>query len=256
MSVFRVDLLARVRAVATGLTRPAAGRALRVAPPPVSSPSSSTRVRCARVALPVSVIGLGASTGGPNALAQLFTGLSDRLAVPIFIVQHMPPLFTRLLAERLATTSGLPVCEATHGVVVQPGCVYIAPGDFHMTVARDPRGVHVALNQEAPESSCRPAVDVLFRSLARVYGGGVLAAVMTGMGRDGARGAQAVVDAGGSVIVQDAESCVVPSMPGAVLAAGIADGSYPLECLAHELVRRTRGPVATSTPPLSARWPA
>ncbi len=255
LSVFRADLLARVRAVASSPSRLAAFKPAQAAPPP--SPASAT-VRVRSAAVPVTAIGLGASTGGPNALAQLFAGLPTKLPVPIFLVQHMPPLFTRLLAERLAATSGLPVHEASDGQVVEAGNVYIAPGDFHMTVVRDLRGVHVALNQEAPESSCRPAVDVLFRSLTRVYGGGVLAAVMTGMGRDGARGSQSIVDAGGSVIVQDAASCVVPSMPGAVVAAGLADGVYPLDVLALELVRRLRAtaPLASaggSISPLSLR---
>lgn len=189
----------------------------------------------------VTAIGIGSSTGGPNALGTLFGALPRDLPVPIFIVQHMPPLFTRLLAERLSATSGLRVVEAQGGEVAEPGCAYIAPGNFHMVVHRDGTRVRIALNQESPENSCRPAVDVLFRSLANVYGQGVLAAVLTGMGHDGGRGAQDIHDVGGTILVQDAASCVVPSMPASVAQRGIASGEYPIEQIGHELVVRARG---------------
>jgi two-component system chemotaxis response regulator CheB len=152
----------------------------------------------------------------------------------------MPPLFTKLLAERLAASSGVNVVEAEHGGSVEPGHVYIAPGDHHMTVARDGVRVVTQLNREPPENSCRPAVDVLFRAAASFYGPGVLGCVLTGMGQDGARGARNIVEAGGAVLVQSAETCVVPSMPGAVVAAGLADKVLPLDQLAGELVWRAR----------------
>ncbi len=149
----------------------------------------------------------------------------------------MPPLFTRLLAERLAASTGLSVVEAKHGDVVVPDRTYIAPGDFHLTITQDLR---IALTQDPPENSCRPAVDPMFRSVAQIYGAGLLALVMTGMGQDGTRGARSVVDAGGVVIVQDAATSVVPSMPNGVLKAGLADGVLPLDRIGLELVARVR----------------
>ena len=188
----------------------------------------------------VNVLAIGCSTGGPNTLAVVIRDLPSDLNVPIFIVQHMPPRFTQLLAERLSTISRIVVVEATDGELVQPNRAYIAPGNYHMTVAQRADGVHIVLNQDPQENSCRPAVDVLFRSLARVYRGGVLAAVLTGMGKDGTAGAAHIVEAGGWVIVQDAASCVVPSMPNAVLAAGLASRVVPLDQMGAELALRMR----------------
>ena len=242
---FKAELLAKVKALCG--VEPTISAAL---PPRI--PLAAVRPRTQRDA--VSVLAIGCSTGGPTALSTLFEGLPRDLPVPILIVQHMPPLFTKLLAERLAASSGIKVTEATHGERVEPGSAYVAPGDHHMTVVVD--GVHrrIALNQETPECSCRPAVDVLFRSLAKVYGAGVLASVMTGMGHDGTRGARDIVDAGGTLIVQNAATCVVPSMPQAVVDAGLASGVFPLEQLAHELVLRVRrGAVDVGVSPALAR---
>jgi len=228
LSGFKAELMAKVKALGASCTSLPPAR-------PVAPVARPLRGREA-----VSALAIGCSTGGPNALTILFEGIPRDLPVPIFIVQHMPPLFTKLLADRLAASSGLTVTEARAGDLVELGCVYVAPGDFHMTVARDGARLRIALNQDTPENSCRPAVDVLFRSVAKIYGAGVLATVLTGMGHDGARGARAIVDAGGSLIVQDAASCVVPSMPGAVVAAGLASGVFPLDRLAQELVLRVR----------------
>jgi two-component system chemotaxis response regulator CheB len=187
---------------------------------------------------PIAAIGIGCSTGGPNALAKLFSRLPADLPVPIFIVQHMPPLFTRMLADSLSASSGVSVHEAVHGGSIQPGHAYVAPGDFHLVVGRDGARLVTLLNQAPPENSCRPAVDVLFRSLANVYGRSLLACVLTGMGCDGTRGAGDIVAAGGAMLVQDAESCVVPSMPDGVAKAGLAEMALPLEQLGDELVAR------------------
>lgn len=228
MSSFRDELTTKVKAL-----RPRAPA--RVAPViPLPPPR---RIAADRA---VTAVGIGCSTGGPNALARLFESLPADLPVPIFIVQHMPPLFTKILAERLSASSRVRVVEAAHGEPVVAGQAYVAPGNYHMVVSREAGDVRIALNQDAQENSCRPAVDVLFRSLAEVYGAGALVAVLTGMGRDGARGASEVVSAGGRVIVQDAESCVVPSMPGAVASLGIAEGAFSLERIGGELVRRVR----------------
>lgn len=182
---------------------------------------------------------LGVSTGGPDALATLLTALPASLPVPLLVVQHMPPVFTRLLAERLERSSPLTVAEACEGEELRPAHVYVAPGGRHLAVARGERGrAHVALGDGPPENSCRPAADVLFRSAAATYGQALLGLVMTGMGQDGLVGAGAVRAAGGQVLVQDPASCVIGSMPAAVLAAGLAQASVPLSGLAAELVAR------------------
>jgi len=225
----------------------------RVDAAPASSPGRPATARNVASQSRVTALAIGCSTGGPNALATVFQGLTRDLPVPIFIVQHMPPMFTKLLAERLVQCSGIPVREGTDGERVEPGHVYLAPGDFHMTVVRDGPCVRVSLDQSERENSCRPAVDPLFRSVARTYGSGVLAAVMTGMGQDGLRGAQSIVDAGGVVVVQDSATCVVPSMPNAIAAAGIADGIYPLDAIAGEIVKRIKRSAADNSAPAFVR---
>jgi two-component system chemotaxis response regulator CheB len=158
--------------------------------------------------------------------------------VPIVAVQHMPPLFTKMLAERLASRSNISIDEGVAEADLTPGHAWIAPGNFHMTVKRAGMNWRLSLNQDAPENSCRPAVDVLFRSVASVYGASALAVVMTGMGSDGVLGSQKIREAGGHVIVQDEASSVVWGMPGLVYAAGYADAVYPLNQLASEVTRR------------------
>jgi two-component system chemotaxis response regulator CheB len=231
MSSFKGELLAKVNALGE---RKAKSAFPTPAPLPIEEKSRPRHQQ------EVTVLAIGCSTGGPNALAELFETIPPNLPVPIFIVQHMPPLFTKILADRLAASSGVPVVEAQHGGEVEPGCVYIAPGNFHLTVGFDSGRARVLtlLNQDAAENSCRPAVDVLFRSLAGFYRGGVLGCVLTGMGQDGARGARAIVEAGGSMVVQSADSCVVSSMPRAVVEAGFADIVLPLQQITEELVRR------------------
>ena len=199
----------------------------------------------------ISALAIGCSTGGPNALAELFENIPAGLPVPIFIVQHMPALFTKILADRLAASSGVPVVEAQHGASVEAGHVYLAPGNFHLTVGLDGARLVTLLNQDAPENSCRPAVDVLFRSLAGFFGGGVLGCILTGMGKDGEHGARAIVEAGGSVVVQSMDTCVVPGMPRAVIEAGLADMVLPLQHVASELVRRVQR-AASFRAPVSA----
>jgi two-component system, chemotaxis family, protein-glutamate methylesterase/glutaminase len=184
------------------------------------------------------LVAIGVSTGGPNALAELIPALPGDLAVPVLVVQHMPPMFTRLLAARLDAQSALTVREATDGLPLTPGTVTIAPGDFHMVVDRDGSRARVVLNQDPPENSCRPAVDPLFRSVAAAYGSRVLGVVLTGMGQDGLRGCENVRDAGGRVLAQDEASSVVWGMPGFVVRAGLADRVLPLADIAAEIMRR------------------
>ncbi len=206
------------------------------APQPQPEPAS-TRLS-ERPQSRIDVVAIGTSTGGPSALSELIPQLPADLPVPIVIVQHMPPLFTRLLAERLNAIAPLEVREGKEGEKLQRGQVWIAPGDHHMTVVRKGTDFLLALNRDAEENSCRPAVDVLFRSVAQTYGANVLAVVLTGMGSDGTKGAAAVREAGGEVIVQDKESSVIWGMPGKVVAASLADRIFPLSGIASEVVRR------------------
>jgi two-component system chemotaxis response regulator CheB len=168
----------------------------------------------------------------------VISGLPVDLPVPMVVVQHMPPVFTRMFAERLNRTSPLTVVEAADGVAVRPGTVYIAPGDRHLTVARRGAEVITRLTDGPPENSCRPAVDVLFRSVAEVYGPAVMAAVLTGMGQDGRKGCVILRAGGAGVVVQDEASSVVWGMPGAVAAAGLADAVLPLADIASFLISR------------------
>jgi two-component system, chemotaxis family, protein-glutamate methylesterase/glutaminase len=198
---------------------------------PVSQPAAPSRI---------DILAIGASTGGPNALAKVLPAFPKNFPVPIVIVQHMPPLFTRLLSERLNEKSKITIREGEPGRSLEPGEAWIAPGAYHMTVERFGASFRLAMNQEPPENSCRPAVDVLFRSAARVYGGNVLAVVLTGMGSDGVRGAQHIRERGGQVWVQDEASSVVWGMPGMVAEAGQADEIIPLDIMAYEIVRRIK----------------
>ena len=204
---------------------------------PLSGPRPSSKIRPHSNSR-IEIVAIGTSTGGPNALAEVLPRLPRDFPVPIVVVQHMPPIFTRLLAERLASRAAISVREATAGIVLSPGHAWIAPGNFHMKVIRAGTECRLNLNQGLPENSCRPAVDVLFRSVAAAYGANVLGVVMTGMGADGALGAQHIRDAGGAVIVQDEASSVVWGMPGLVHTSGLDDAEYPLDHLAAEITRR------------------
>jgi two-component system, chemotaxis family, protein-glutamate methylesterase/glutaminase len=199
----------------------------------------------------VDVVAIGVSTGGPNALAALFAALPGDLPVPIVVVQHMPPVFTRLLAERLTARTSVRVHEATDGMVLEPGHGYLAPGDHHMVLRRSGTTVVAQLNQGPPENSCRPAVDPLFRSVAEVYGGNAAAVVLTGMGADGTQGAGVLRDAGARILAQDEETSVVWGMPGHVVNAGLADDVLPLESVAPWIVQQVR----TGRPPQPLRAP-
>jgi len=193
------------------------------------------------------VVAIGASTGGPAALDVLLPALPESLPLSVLIVQHMPEMFTRLFADRLNGRCRLPVREAAEGDPVRPGMVYIAKGNWHMEVlaaARISSPPTLHLSQGAPENHCRPAVDVLFRSMAAVYGAGVLAVVLTGMGSDGMMGCRAIRDRGGSVLAQDQASSAVWGMPGAVTNAGLAQKVLPLHAIAWEITRLVRRPPA------------
>ncbi len=188
----------------------------------------------------VDIVVIGVSTGGPNALSAMLPKIPASFPVPILIVQHMPPVFTKHLADRLNKFSNLHVHEATDGDLLVPGGAWLAPGNFHMKLGRRGTQLNAVLNQEPPESSCRPAVDVLFRSAVEFFGANVLAVVMTGMGQDGLRGCGAIRQAGGRVFVQDEATSVVWGMPGAVAHAGHAHKIIPLEQIADEIIAQTQ----------------
>ena len=185
------ELLPRVKALCA--------RAVPAAVPATTRLTREERPRAAGVPSRVDLVVIGISTGGPNALAEMLPGLPASLPVPVLVVQHMPATFTRHLADRLHRVSSLKVAEAQGGEVLRPGEVWVAPGGRHLVVHQDARGTVLRTNQDAPENSCRPAADVLFRSAAAAYGPNLLAVVMTGMGYDGRRGAAVVKAAGGRV---------------------------------------------------------
>lgn len=187
------------------------------------------------------VLAIGVSTGGPTALGTIVPAFPRDFPLPILIVQHMPPVFTRLLAERLQTLTKLKVEEAAEGATVEAGKILIAPGNYHMRLKRLGPATVVTLDQAPPENSCRPAVDVLFRSVEQVYGAASIAVVLTGMGYDGMRGAEVLKAHGSYVIAQDEPSSVVWGMPGAVVNAGLADSVVPLNEVVPEILRRAGG---------------
>jgi two-component system chemotaxis response regulator CheB len=192
-----------------------------------------TQKRSGRRAFAALVI--GCSTGGPDALAQVLPALPADLQVPVLIVQHMPPLFTKLLAQRLDDLCKITVAEAAEGEAVLPGRALIAPGGKHLTLHSSGGRVVVRLTEDPPEHFCRPAVDVLFRSASAIYGERLLGAVLTGMGKDGATGAATIRAAGGEIVVQDEATSVVWGMPGAVAALGQADRVVALPKVGPEL---------------------
>lgn len=208
---------------------------------PAASPGApAARIRRAvappRTPARVDVLAIGVSTGGPNALAALLPDLPATFPLPIVIVQHMPAVFTKLLAQRLDAKTAIRVDEGAAGRVLEPGVAWIAPGGFHMEVMRERGVVKLRTTEAPPENSCRPAVDPLFRSVADVYGARTLAVVLTGMGYDGLRGCERLRDVGGAILAQDEATSVVWGMPGAV--AAIADKILPLDQLGMEIVRR------------------
>jgi two-component system chemotaxis response regulator CheB len=216
-------------------------------PPRVRVDPPSTRPgRMGPVPTRIDVVGIGISTGGPNALAELIPHLPADFPVPILVVQHMPPLFTASLAEHLNQISPISVHEARDGEPVLPGCVYLAPGGRHMVVRRLPdrdgtgSSLIIGLNDNPLENSCRPSVDVLFRSLAAHFDGHMLAVVMTGMGSDGCEGVRAMKRRGCLCLTQSETSCIVYGMPLSVDEAELSDEQVPLVRLADRITRLAR----------------
>jgi two-component system chemotaxis response regulator CheB len=184
------------------------------------------------------VIAIGSSTGGPQALFSVFSAMkAGSVRQPILVTQHMPPTFTTILAEHISRVSGWQAAEGVDGEPVVSGRVYIAPGDFHMVVEAKGTEKIIRLNKNPPENFCRPSVDPMLRSMAQVWGRRVLVVILTGMGQDGLRGGQAVVEAGGTVIAQDEATSVVWGMPGAVATAGICSAVLPLSDIPQHVMR-------------------
>jgi two-component system chemotaxis response regulator CheB len=184
------------------------------------------------------IIAIGVSTGGPEALAKLLPALPEGFPLPVVVAQHMPPIFTALLAKRLTVKCSLPVLECKPGALLEPGCVWIAPGDYHMVVKEEEGGIHLRTNQGARENFCRPSVDVLFRSVAEAFGAKSLGVILTGMGQDGLKGCEALCAQNAPVIVQDEATSVVWGMPGFVARAGLAEKILPLDEIGDEIIRR------------------
>jgi two-component system chemotaxis response regulator CheB len=192
---------------------------------------------------PPSVLLIGVSTGGPAALEIVLPALPASFPLPVLVVQHMPALFTCLLAERLHQHCQLAVAEAVHGEPVRAGRVYIAKGNWHMEVAGQfgdrGRPPSIKLTQDPPENHCRPAADVLFRSAVPAYGSRILAVVLTGMGYDGLAGSRLIRQHHGIVLAQDEATSAVWGMPGAVTQAGLAQRVLPLQAITPEILRLT-----------------
>jgi len=213
-----------------------------------TGPATTGRAPNAAVARPpatgsgrIDVIAIGCSTGGPDALARVVKMLPSGLPVPVLVVQHMPPVFTRMFAERLDRGSALRVVEATADMPLEAGTVYIAPGDYHLEVVRRGTAVTTALNTGPPENFCRPAVDVLFRSVNRTYGRSTIAVVLTGMGHDGRGGCAELARSGAEIVAQDEATSVVWGMPGSVVSAGLATAILPLDEISTYVLARVNG---------------
>ena len=183
------------------------------------------------------IVAIGVSTGGPTALLNLLPRLPANFPLPIVIVQHMPPIFTKQLAERLNTECAIQVSEAEEGMALEAGRAFVAPGGRHMRLKRLLHAVQITLDDGERENSCRPAVDALFRSVAAIYGDRTLSVILTGMGQDGLRGAESLKKKGGYVIAQDRASSVVWGMPGAVVEAGLANAVINLDEIATAILR-------------------
>ena len=247
---FKTELLGKVKALGQARRRdpnrkqrPGVQTAAR--PLPAAAPRSSLLHPAAPPVLrthtpePPDIIAIGSSTGGPQALFNVLgTMRVGTVRQPILITQHMPATFTTILAEHISRVSGWEAREGQDGEAIRSGRVYIAPGDFHMLVDTKGTDKVIRLSKDPPENFCRPAVDPMLRSIAAAYGRRVLVCILTGMGSDGAKGGQAVIGAGGTVIAQDEATSVVWGMPGAAAQAGICSAVLPLPEIAPWIIKQ------------------
>ncbi|MGC1776877.1 MAG: chemotaxis response regulator protein-glutamate methylesterase [Xanthobacteraceae bacterium] len=253
---FRRELIEKIRTLGRNRVPPRAyahgpapvGAPLRVKPALALRPRkpASTEIPLFQLrppsAVPPRVLLIGSSTGGPQALTALVEKLPAAVdRAPVLIAQHMPPMFTTVLAEHLSRAGGRGAHEAEDGEPVLAGGIYVAPGGRHMRVVAGDNGIRITLGDDAPINFCRPAVDALFTSAAAVWGAATLALVLTGMGADGTRGAADIVTAGGSIIAQDEATSVVWGMPRSVAQAGLCSAVLPLDQIAPKVIRLLAG---------------
>lgn len=246
---FRREIVEKVKALggAARRGRPAfsarPASALKRAPEPVAAPRPEAEITLrplTKLTKP-RALAVGSSTGGPQALFEVFKNLSPALNVPVFLTQHMPVTFTAILAEHIHRISGLPCAEGQDGEIAKPGHIYVAPGDRHMIVEEKAVAPVIRITDGPQENFCRPAVDPMLRSLAKVYGGSLLTVILTGMGQDGLSGARDVIASGGTLVAQDRPSSVVWGMPGAVAKAGLCHAVLPLTDIAPRLKKFLQG---------------
>jgi two-component system, chemotaxis family, protein-glutamate methylesterase/glutaminase len=252
---FRRELIEKIRTLGRNRFAPHVyARAPEVLPPPQGRHAPSPRLRKPPpleaeplrlrpfAAVPPRVLLIGSSTGGPQALTALIEKLPAAIdRAPVLIAQHMPPMFTTVLAEHLSRAGGRGAHEAEDGEPVLAGGIYVAPGGRHMRVVRNGAAIRIAIGNDPPINFCKPAVDALFSSAAPIWGAAALALILTGMGADGTRGAGDIVAAGGSVIAQDEATSVVWGMPRSVAQAGLCSAVLPLDQIAPKIIRLFAG---------------
>lgn len=239
---FKRELIDKIKSLAAHRLRPSASVPAGPAAA-VPRPALPTAPNTASPPAPgaVDVLTIGSSTGGPQALFDIAAKLRGvRPRMPILITQHMPATFTGILAEHMASSSGLPAAEGKDGEKVEAGRIYIAPGGKHMLVEKRGADRFIKLTDDPPENFCKPAVDPLFRSISAAYGAKVMAIVLTGMGCDGGKGGAVIAKAGGLLYAQDEATCVVYGMPAAAVATGLCKAILPLPAIG-ELIRKTVG---------------
>lgn len=230
---FKRDLISKVKSWGA-VARRRRGSAARQGAEPTGTaaarrfPAGPVKLRDVPTLFRPDCIAIGSSTGGPQALFKVFQMMGKVTNLPVFVTQHMPATFTTILAEHLGQASGMPAAEAKDGEPVTPGRIYVAPGDFHMTVTIEGGRKILRLDKNPPENFCRPSVDPMLRSLAKAYNGKVLTVILTGMGQDGLKGGQELSAAGGVIAAQDEATSVVWGMPGAVASAGLCSAVLPL----------------------------
>lgn len=247
---FKRDLVSKVKALAAARRAKNPKSSARAAQPaaakpaaakPAAAPAGPIALRAPSEVTPT-VLAIGSSTGGPQALMDVIGALGEDFELPIFITQHMPEKFTAILAEHLGKLAQRDAAEGVDGEVVRPGRIYVAPGNFHMVIESNGTEKVIRITSTPPENYCRPAVDPMLRSLAKVYGNKVLTVILTGMGHDGTAGSEEIVKAGGTVLAQDEETSVVWGMPGSVAKAGVCSSILPLDRIAahvHKLSGRS-----------------
>lgn len=236
----RDQLIPRIRALTMRrpLLPPPRQPLARTLPGRDAAPAVKERRRAS--ARPTQVLAIGSSTGGPDALSRVLGSITERPSVPIVAVQHMPPVFTAMLAGRLSRLGPIAVEEAQDGQKLAPGVMYLAPGGRHLEVQRRVAGVFTKLHDKDPENYSRPSVDVLFRSVAEAYPGSAIGVILTGMGHDGRAGCRRMGADGSMIVAQDQESSVVWGMPGSVVEAGLADVIMGLDKIGPYLTEQLR----------------